>query len=359
MVSHRRDVGRGIIIGAAVLAFFSHAVQAQTPFERVETRVLTAAFFPRGVRNIGMGGAGASDIMGFTTGYYNPASFAWCQMLTLGTGINDWSSHLTFTDTRISGGRRWLSGEDQGGWMVGGSIGYSTMSAEVDWMRTIYLPEGQAEGIDDTDYYVSGACAGGFRAGIWEMGVGVTTKYLDANTVLDYSLWAFDLGVIISADIFRSSDYTVRPRVGASVSNLGESIEFGASSIAEQPGAERVGFGLDLGTPSNEMLTDALRRRVAILGVSVDFDLVSGTGSNNEDGWAFGMEASILEMLQLRFGACEEVFPGERFNTFGIGLGWDFGRIMVQLDYARIDPQAHWFIFDSEDAYGIVIGGVL
>lgn len=346
--------------GILMLVLLAPVAHAAEPFEKVETVLsLTAASFPRGVRNIGMGAAGASNTGGFRSGYYNPACFAWQEMPTVGTGFNEWLGILSFTDTRVSASRRWPSGDDGDGWMIGGSLGYSTMSIDAGEERTIYLPEGSGEEVKYTDYYVSGAVAGGFTRGMWEGGAGAAVKYLDADFPGAYSLWAFDLGAVVAADIFRSADFTVRPRIGASLLHIGGDIEFENGSTAEQPGASRLGFGLDLATPPNSSMTEAFRRSVAVLGISVDYDLVDGVGSNDADGWAFGLEVSVFELLQVRYGRNEDVYSSHRYDSYGVGLGWDFGTIAVQLDYARIDPEEAIIVLKEEDVYGVSIGARL
>jgi hypothetical protein len=48
-------------------------------------------------------------------------------------------------------------------------------------------------------------------------------------------------------------------------------------------------------------------------------------------------------------------------TMYGIGLGWDFGRVLVQLDYARIDPSCDACGFlgirSEENAFGLVVSG--
>jgi hypothetical protein len=77
--------------------------------------------------------------------------------------------------------------------------------------------------------------------------------------------------------------------------------------------------------------------------------------------WAFGAEVSFFDMVHLRAGRSIDVFLGTDCTTYGIGLGWDFGRVLVQLDYARIDPSCDACGFlgirPEEDAFGLVVGG--
>jgi len=357
MTSIGRVLGNAYAAGVLLAVFLASTAHATEPFEKVETTVsLTAASFPRGVRNIGMGAAGVSNTGGFRSGYYNPACFAWQDMQEIGTSFNEWLGILTFTDTRVSAGRRWPMGDEGDGWMIGGSLGYSTMSFDGE-ERTIYIPEGSE--VKRTDYYISAAVAGGFVRGMWEAGAGAAAKYLKADSPWGYSLWAFDLGAIVAADILRYAGYTVRPRIGASLLHIGGDIEFENNSTAGQPETSRLGFGVDISTPPNGRMTESLGRAVPVLGLAVDYDLVDGIGSNDTDGWAFGLEVSVLEFLQVRYGRNEDVFTSRRYDTYGVGLGWDFGRVAAQLDYARIDPEVKYGPLREEDVYGISVGARL
>ena len=71
-------------VALALLLLDGAAFCSTKPFERVNYQINNATTFPRGVRTIGMGGAGAADVSGFSSGYFNPVSFAWSDAVTLG-----------------------------------------------------------------------------------------------------------------------------------------------------------------------------------------------------------------------------------------------------------------------------------
>jgi hypothetical protein len=349
----------------ALLLFGGAALCSTKPFVRVGTQHNNITTFPRGVRNIGMGGAGAADFSGFTSGYFNPASFAWSDAVTLGASTNDWMEILEFIDTRLTAGFP-LKGAFRGTDLrLGGSLAYSTESMDLGCSRTIYQPVGECPEIDNPDYCLSGSLAAGAKRGIWKLALGGTAKYLEVKSFGPYATWAFDLGFIAAADIERADGFGLRPRVGASVRNLGKDIEMtyeGAGSSAfEQPGEHRYGIGIDISAPPVAAVTKKLRRGVPAGGISIDYDIVKGDGTNQADGWAFGAEVSFFEMVRLRAGKSDDVFFSADCTTYGVGLGWDFGRVLVQLDYARIDPSCDacsWLGVDpEEDAFGIVVGG--
>lgn len=355
----------GVIL--ALLLLDGAAFCSTKPFERVGTQIDNATTFPRGVRNIGMGGAGAADISGFSSGYFNPASFAWSDAVTLGASTNDWMKYSEFTDARLSAGHP-IKGAFRGTDLrLGGSLAYSAMSLDLGCARTIYDPEGTNCTEIDPDYYLSASLAAHAKRGIGELALGGTAKYLEVKGFGRYTTWAFDLGCIAAADIERASGFRLRPRIGASVRNLGRDLEVtyedagSPMSWAKQPGEHRFGIGVDVSAPPVDAVTKELHRGVPALGVSIDYDIVKGDGSNHADGWAFGAELSFFELLRLRAGRSDDVFFRTDCTTYGIGLGWDFGRVLVQLDYARMDPACDgcsWLgIRPEEDAFGLVLGG--
>jgi hypothetical protein len=361
-------MSKRIIAGVTLtLLLLSGAAFCSTkPFVKVNSQNGNATTFPRGVRNIGMGGAGAADVSGFSSGYFNPASFAWTDAVTLGASTNDYAQYLEFYDTRLSAGYPFKGTFRGAALRLGGSLAYSTESRDLGCGRTIYMPEGTyCEETNNPDYYLSGSLAAGAKRGIWELGLGGTAKYLEVKSFGHYTTWAFDLGFIAAADIERADGFRLRPRIGASVRNLGKDIEMTSNGTSypasEQPGEHRYGFGVDVFAPPIDAVTAKLHRGVSALGLSIDYDIMKGDGSNETDGWAFGAEVSFFEMVRVRAGRSGDVFFGTDCTTYGIGLGWDFGRVLVQLDYARMDPACDACellgIHPGGDAFGLVVGG--
>lgn len=361
------------IAGAALMLLLLEgaALCATKPFWKVPTIYDNVTTFPRGVRNIGMGGAGAADISGFSSGYFNPASFAWSDAVTLGASTNDWMETREFFDTRISASYPLKSTFRGADLRLGGSIALSTMSLDLGCRRTIYDPVGDCTEIDNPDYYLSGSFAAGVRRGFWELALGGTAKYLEVKTFEQYTTWAFDLGFIAAANIEGARGFRLRPRIGVSIRNLGKDIELtigntiyeplGEPAVVEQPGEHRYGVGVDVSAPPVDGVTGKLHRGVSAVGVSIDCDVVKGDGSNDANGWAFGAEISLFEMVRVRAGKSEDVFLGKDTTTYGIGLGWDFGRVLFQFDYARMDPSCDTCellgIRPEKDVFGLVVGG--
>lgn len=347
------------IAGLVLLAGASSVFSVTKPFEGVGTHLWNQTNFARGVRNVGMGAVGVAEVLGYSTGFFNPASFAWVDAITLDASFNDWILDEKFTDTRLSAGYPGRHDEDAGIWRFGGSVAYSAETMDFECSPTIYTPGCQPiHGL--VDYSVSGSFAARAKRGVWEAGLGGTVKYVETKTLGHYVTWAFDVGAIAAADISLENGCGIRPRVGIAFKNLGRDIRIGSLSIS-QPGEDRYGVGFDLSSPFVERMKRTFHRDVPLARTSINLDQVKGVGSNHEsDGWAIGAEVAFLEMVELRVGKSKDAIGSWEYWTYGFGLGWDFGRALFQLDYARIeqiDDSNSYLQFGGYDFYGIVVGG--
>jgi hypothetical protein len=346
------------IAGLVLLAGASRVFSVTKPFESVGTHLWNQTNFPRGVRNIGMGAAGVAEVLGYSTGFFNPASFAWADATTLGASFNDWILDEKFTDTRFSAGYPERRDGHAGAWRFGGSVAYSAET--IDWECSPTSPVLGCQPIHEKDYSISGSFAAMARRGVWEIGLGGTAKHVETKTFGRYVTWAFDLGAIAAADLFHENGCGIRPRAGVAFKNLGRDIRLGSLSIS-QPGENRYGVGLDVSSPFVERMKRTLHRDVPLARTSIDLDLVKGAGSNHEsDGWAIGAEVAFLEMAELRIGMSSDAFDGSEHATYGFGLGWDFGCVLFQLDYARVEPapvSGPYFSSPGKDVFGILVGG--
>ena len=317
--------------------------------------------YSRGVRNIGMGATGTADIKGFPTGFFNPASFAWADAITLGGSYQEWILDIKLTDTRISGGGQLRPHQSGSGWRLGGSIGYSNMSMEPKVERVIFLPEGTGRTFNLDDYYISGSGAIAWEREHLSVGVGGTAKYLnEIRGDGDISAWAFDVGVIAAIPL-SWNDYQFQPRSGVAVTNLSEGISYSDDLEGEIIGEQRWALGFDVASPPLAVGSGMWRRDVSVLSFSVNYDNIhrSNAGSDGTR-WAVGWEVSLLELIQARYGVNNNTFSSdEKANTLGFGLGWDFGRLLFQVDYAHISANVGISEPLDEHVFGVLVGGRL
>jgi len=306
---------------------------------------------------MGMGASGTAAIEGFHTGYFNPASLAWTDAITLGASYQEWFADLETADVRLSGGHRWDPGGSGAVWRIGGSLGYSTLRLNHDVPeRTIFLPEGTGTTFSVDDYFVSGTVGSAYERGLFALAVGGAAKYLREESFGgNRSVWAFDLGVIVALPyVWR--DYIFRPRVGYAETNLSNGMTFGDREI-EITGERRWAFGIDLKTPVVDMGSGTWRRSVSVVGISIDHDRILRRDLAPEDTrTATGFELNIFETVQIRYGVSDRSYSGdEDGTTYGFGLGWDFGRVLFQMDYARV--KSDFFLVQmDENVFGLIIG---
>ncbi|HEX5130883.1 MAG TPA: hypothetical protein VFX92_00200 [Candidatus Krumholzibacteria bacterium] len=324
-------------------------VRAAEPFAkvRVATRA-TVLDFPRGIRNIGMGSTGAASVSQPANGYFNPASLAWADGLTLSGEYQDFAYESLDPAFNLSDIRASVGTQRPAGWSFGGLLGYSAFRAEPQIVRTIYLPDGTGETFDVDDYYLTVLGAAAWTRGVATVGAGVSGKYLSLN---GNDAWLLDLGVLVAL-AFRPDSTLIRPRVGVSVSNLDSG--WGYDGREYDLGDEsRIGIGLDIASRP----IGIAGRRVPVIASAVDVDWVFQPAQYADDGyWAIGWEVSAADLLQVRIG--QESQRNLDKSAYGFGLGWTFGRWMIRGDYAR----ESWDTFlghAKTDAFGVALGARL
>lgn len=305
---------------------------AQTPpFAYIRTKLATE--YPRDVRNIGMAGAGVADIGGVSTGYYNPARLGWNGAVTVEGAINQYVMDIDFYDAGVSGFYRPGGGDWSEGWRFGWAASYWAYVMPDLEERTIYMPEGTA-----TDrlraYYLTGALAAAYKVGKIEIGVGQATKHLEYPPY-DLSAWMFDIGVLCAMELEGERGFLARPRIGLSVKDLGSGLTTPEGRELEFIQRYRVGAGMDLSPPNTTMLWG---REVRALSLSLNLDVAfddAGDDEYMEDRgiFAVGAELVLAELLSLRVGTSDDIFPWNGSGTFGLGLGWRGDRFLFMADY--------------------------
>jgi hypothetical protein len=327
---------------------------ATEPFAKVGTYGAAWLQFPVGIRNIGMGATGTSDISGFATGYFNPASMAWADVTTI-TG-----SHESFdpaglgmrlSEIRLSSPFPIRADSADADWRFAGSLAYTRQGMDPQVERTIFIPEGTGRTIDLDNWMVSALVASQWNHGVTSIGGGASVKYLSESFASsDHTTWAFDLGMV-AAFSFPVHGGMVRPRLGYAALNLdnGGTHDGREYVIATE---QRGGLGLDLAAP-RVMLFD---RPVPSVSLAVNYDLIdqeSGRFTPAPD-FASGVEVSFANLVHVRYGVLDD-----QYTMYGAGLGWDDGRVLFRVDYAHSRPEDSFYreFFNLErDTFGAIVG---
>ncbi|MCI0452763.1 MAG: hypothetical protein L0Z51_10300 [Candidatus Latescibacteria bacterium] len=323
---------------------------AAEPFAKVGTTSMLAVLdFPVGVRNMGMGGTGVADMSQPANGYFNPASLAWTDATYVSYGHEDLFFDIEMNDARLTSGYRW--GDSSGNaWRLGGGFGYTAMTMEPVVVRTVFLPEGTGESYEPDDYYVTTALAGAWERGGESIAVGVAAKYVRIEFASDEgTAWAFDYG-FVAAKGFIAGGSMLRPRVGFSMTNIGEELEYD-DRFSDIAGETRMGLGFDFASPAKR----TWGRNVAAVSGAFDADHVDRDVGDSY--WAFGWEVSALQFIQMRAGY--QWFDRDNYSvvSLGYGMGWEFGRMILRADYTHVSEPPTFFGVDRDrDLFGATVG---
>jgi hypothetical protein len=309
-----------LVTAPSVAQTFSHYAQ------------LTVLDEPHGLRNVGMGTTGVSDMHSRANGYYNPASLAFIDRVWFSFEYQqfaeDISADLTFTDTRLSFGHQ--SGDSlASSWRVGGVLGYSTFAVDNEPF-VIYLPEGPVTATDWRDYYVTAGFAASYQRYRESVAIGASLKRVELDTFGSGS-WLFDYGLLVALT-YRNNGSMIRPRIGFSSLNNDSGLEIDSTDY-DIIGNWRIGAGVDFASTRSRLLG----REVVIAAASIDFDRVSVDESRGPY-WAIGFEGSMLELFHLRAGYRWYEVENRTVVSIGGGASWEFAPLAVLFDYARYSP---------------------
>lgn len=329
------------------------AARATEPFAKVGTYGASWLQFPVGIRNIGMGATGTSDVSGFATGYFNPASVAWSDATTFtGTyeNFDESTLGLNLSEVQVTSPFPLHADSTAGAWSFAGALGYTRQGMDSQTQRTIFLPEGTGRSIDLDDWMLTALASSRWDHGVVSLGGGVAAKYLvQALAGNDNDIWAIDLGVIAAFPVPVRGGM-IRPRLGYAALNLdnGGSYDDGELNVANE---QRVGIGMDLAAPR----VGVFGRLVPSVSISTDYDVI-----DREHGafqpvpqYSAGFEVSVVNLVHLRFGMLDHDYVNS-----GVGVGWDYGHVLFRLDYAHtIQDDSHpTYISLERDTFGAVVG---
>lgn len=291
--------------------------------------------FPQGVRSIGMSGAGGADGSASATGFFNPAGVAWMKGLALHMGFGESLWMQDHSEYALSLGRGFAPYGDENGWKLAGRLSWVRAAAGQGYLCCLEPGE--------DDYYLSGTAAIGRKQGVAEIALGGAVRYVEHRDRYYYHVWSYDLGTILALNFDRGESVRFRPRIGASVRNLGPDIEYWNHYYSweplrrysyDQPQRRRVGAGFDVAAAAR--FVKPLGREAEPFGFSVDWDYID-TGHSKNVMWALGAEASVFETLHLRAGYGRYAFPDYRESTtLGVGLSAVYGWADLRFDYAAL-----------------------
>ena len=332
-----------VVVALGTVACMTDVVHATEPFAKVGTYAMQWLTFPRGVRNIGMGATGTADVSAFATGYFHPAGMVFPDATRLTGSYESWPVDLNVSEIVISSPIPLHSDSTASAWRFAGSFGYARMGMEPQTQRTIFLPEGTGRTFDASDWGISALAASSWTRGVTTLAAGATGRYLDSNVADgDMTTWALDLGALAAFSLDLGG-CAVRPRLGYALRNLDTGVEYDGrhSDVSNE---QRIGMGVDLEMP----LVSTWGRMVPVASMSMDFDFVDIESRSGED-IAAGFELSAIGLVHVRYGTTVN-----NAETFGLGLGWDYGQVLFNLDWARTNDSG--FLDIDRDAFGALIG---
>ncbi len=340
------------LLAMVAVALVVRPAGATEPFARGGTTTVAILESPVGARNVGMGGTGVANIEQSTSSYYNPASLAWARDPRAGFGYEEGPFDIKVTDSRMNYGHRWGDDGSANVWRLGGEIGYTRYDMEPQPVRTIFLPDGTGELYDPSDSYVTACVAGAWERGGQSIALGVSGKYLRMTGAEDAESWLLDYGAIAAVRI-GLDESVITPSVGVSVSNSDTGLEYD-DWVFDILGTTRYGGGVDFQAARSTVWG----REVAVVGSAVNAEYVDRERLSSY--WAVGWELSAVEFAQFRAGYQWYDENGQSALCLGGGLGWEFGPMIVQADYAHFSPRNNYLSTDlSRDTFAFTLGARL
>jgi hypothetical protein len=308
---------------------------AAEPFAKVLSPLHTNLLMPRGLREIGMGTTGAASFSPFATGYFNPASLAWRQGVTLLGEYQYLSYDGELRDATLAVGLSLGKDDADGGWRVGGAFSYAST---LDGPPSAVIPEAPETENPDDDM-IAATIALGYVRGKLSAGIGGSARRLKVSDLVVLGLtepaaegWLYDVGVQAGLAAHRGESM-MRVRTGFSLINAGGDMESGGV-IRRAEDYARLGLGVDLAMRT----VDVGGRSVHAMTLSIDGEYVA-TSDNSmlpyDSEWNGGLEWTVVEIISMRLGLMDER------ESFGFGLGWTFGSWTVRGDHAYVDDSAY------------------
>lgn len=339
------------VITLVLICILPDIVHATEPFAKVSTYTATFLRFPRGTRNIALGGGGAADPSTPFNAYYNPAVAFLTSGIHAVQGYNEWPADIDLQDYGVYTGRSYARGN---GYRIlyGGGVRYTHLQQETDVYSTIFLPEGTGQGLQK-DYYLTMTAGAGISTRWIDAGLGFSAKptHLTLADTKEW-LWTYDMGMLARFKLPEAAGMRFIPSLGMSYLNFNESVDIGRY-VAHLPDEIRVGGGLRIESSASKSFEEHLGVRGPVVALSGRYEYMDRKYAGGKDGDNYGVELTFLDAFSMRIGH-SDYFIGYGGTTYGMGFGWWFPMVRVQFDVASF-PTAPIFGDSRENSYGVSI----
>jgi len=317
-------------------------------------------------RSAGMGGGGVADYTDAANVYFNPANCSFLDGIYMngfyGKLVPELASDVYFINTGISGAMS-LSDSKNTALSLGASLRFGYLSYG-EWEAT--SPSGENLGTASShEKYLSFTLASGLTIGDRiRGGLGLSIKpvwislapawaSLEGTDNNAHTL-AFDVGLVMSADIIKEEAITITPTAGVSLLNFGSSMTFSnRDQTASLPKNLYFGGGIIVSVLSEEFAS-SLGKDTPLVRFAGFFDMMDDQVVSDSDLIkSYGCEIALLQMLFLRVGKHEDEWGDINGRTYGVGLGISTAMFSVRLDYAKFPQSSD---LKSVDKYDVVLG---
>lgn len=317
-------------------------------------------------RSAGMGGGGVADYTDAANVYFNPANCAFLDKVYVngfyGKLVPDLANDVYFLNTGVSGAMLVSSDEDVDV-SIGTSVRFGYLSYG-DWEAT--SPSGENLGTASShETYLSLTLTGGLTIGDRiRGGLGLSIKPVWINLAPSWATLegtegnghtlAFDVGLVMSADIIKEEAITITPTAGVSLLNFGSSITFdNRDQAASLPKNLHFGGGIIVSILSEEF-ANSLGKDTPLVRVAAFFDMMDDqTVSDSDLIKSYGCEIALLKMLFLRVGKHDDERGHIKDWTYGVGAGISTAMFSVRFDYAKFPQSSD---LESVDKYDVAMG---
>jgi hypothetical protein len=293
-------------------------------------------FFASGARSTAMGLTGVADPSDPANTWYNPATVAGRPSvfgrMDYRRLVPDLADDIWVGSAAVGGGVRLSDGP----FALAGDLNYGRL----DYGESIMTDRfGKPLGT----YNSKETYAGVTVAGVWESprvraSVGVAVKRYTADYApAEFSTESepikgtadiFDAGFIVSTT-FAASNWRIQPGIGVAWINGGGEIEYPDGS---DPLPTRLNYGWSVRITGPDVAVGSTH--VPVAAVVQNFDVMAEQVSGDHQV-GIGVEATVLEIIWVRYGSMIDQNDDTAQTTWGAGLALPISSLRVRLDYTN------------------------